>query len=198
MKTSIKTIIAREYMILLKCISLSILLIVALYIYSENMTWHGGARIIRGDYSIFLAWYAVLVYPYLFWGFIRMTRWSRRVIKASESTDRKQHKSDTKPAIYGGKGTSINDLAIVNCSSPKKAYSIIYDFISEHHGKKEEDWNECACLIKADNTGNSNIREIVVELKNGEKISYFFDVSRSMKLAKMMADIMMSKQKDDS
>lgn len=107
---------------------------------------------------------------------------------------KKKNDYDSKPAIYGGEGTSIGDLAIVNCASPQMAYAIIDNFISKRHGKKEEDWNEGMRLIKSDCSGESNIREIIVELKDGNKISYFFDVSRSMKVAAMMAKMMMSKK----
>ena len=69
---------------------------------------------------------------------------------------------------------------------------MIDNFISKRHGKKEEDWNEETRMIMSDDSGKSNIREIVVELKDGNKISYFFDVSRSMQVAEMMAKIMMA------
>lgn len=102
---------------------------------------------------------------------------------------KKEKEHDSKPTIYGGDGTSINDLAIVNCASPQMAYAIIDNFISKRHGKNEDDWNEGMRLINSDDYGKSNVREIAVELKDGNTISYFFDVSRSMEFASLMAQM---------
>jgi hypothetical protein len=105
-----------------------------------------------------------------------------------------QKASVNKPAVSGGDASSKQSLAIINCSSPKLAYTLIYDFISKKQGQKDIDWKEIERKIVSDNNGDLHICEIIIELENKNRLTYYFDISQSMQFAQKLSDVIMSKQ----
>lgn len=106
-------------------------------------------------------------------------------------TSKNRNPLDDKPPMYGGDGSSASEAVVVNCASMSTANHLIDRFISERHGKRDDNWKRGVEMF--DNSTNQSeftIRMISVECKDGTVAKYYFNVSRPMaatkKLAKMM------------
>tara|TARA_A100000171_G_C2124641_1_gene142783 strand:- start:1246 stop:1602 length:357 start_codon:yes stop_codon:yes gene_type:complete len=92
--------------------------------------------------------------------------------------------------ISGGDGTSLETVAIINCSSMGMANSLMDRFISERHGTQGEDWNRgIEHFVTTNQIPSGNIRCISITFNGGQR-EYYFNVSRpmngSMKLFEML------------
>lgn len=102
-----------------------------------------------------------------------------------------------KPPMYGGDGSSPEQAVVVNCASMGTANHLIDRFISERHGEKGKDWQRgIEMFVNAPDVAEYTIRSIGVELSNGGRESYFFDVSRPMSGSKNVAKMMGAWPKD--
>ena len=94
---------------------------------------------------------------------------------------------DDKPPIYGGDGTTEENVAVINCASMGLANRLMDRFISEKHGEIEKDWNRTIeFFLKNEESKTPRIRVIGVECSDGAEYQYYFDVSRPMNVANKM------------
>ena len=97
----------------------------------------------------------------------------------------------SKPALYGGDGSTPEKAVVVNCASMEMAQRLIEQFISHRHGEKGQDWHRgIDMFVNTPVTKEYTIRSIGVQLSDSEDTSYFFDISRPMSASKDVAKLM--------
>ncbi|MDC0662872.1 hypothetical protein [Marinobacter sp. SS21] len=92
------------------------------------------------------------------------------------------------PPIYGGNGYDADDPVVINCASMGMANMLIDRFISERHGRKNEEWCRGAEFFVQGEVAEP-IRCICVEVSGQPHAKYFFDVSRPMQVTKGMLSL---------
>jgi hypothetical protein len=193
--TNVKVLIAKEYLKILRELVFGIILIaiIALFItirYNSFGGYYDATVILTGQYNILFAWYLLLVYPLVIINFIRFTKWAISIT----NSEMVQNDHINQPKISGGDASSIQSLAIINCSSPKMAYTLIYDFISKKQGQKDTDWKEIERNLCSADNGNVHICKLLIELRNRNRLTYYFDISQSMQFAQKLSDVILNKQ----
>lgn len=100
----------------------------------------------------------------------------------------KARKADDAPPMYGGDGSSAIEATVVNCASMSLANHLIDQFISERHGDKGADWDrDVEYFVNKPDIPEFTVRAINVTTADGEKPTYFFNLSRPMNVAKKLA-----------
>ncbi len=82
--------------------------------------------------------------------------------------------------FLGGDGLSDETPVFLNCRTSNATNNLISLFISQKHGKEDEDWTtNFSCTLKSDKTICGMIKAITINTKDSE-ITYYFDLSRMM------------------
>ena len=75
----------------------------------------------------------------------------------------------------GGDGSTIENAIIINAQSTIDGVVAEYQYISNKHGERNSDWKlKYQFLIKKN---DRHFDAIVVKLKNGQELTYYFDIS---------------------
>jgi len=90
---------------------------------------------------------------------------------------------NSQPPIGGGDGSDKEKAIVLNCASIDMAQMLMSRIISEKHGKEGSDWEGGIEMFAPGASGpDLFIRIRTVSLKNGVRESYYFDITRSMKV----------------
>jgi len=82
-----------------------------------------------------------------------------------------------KKSLYsGGDGSSMEKAVIINAKSTMDGVPAEYDYISQKHGVRDEDWILVSQSLKKNSDGKA-FDVINIELTEGTSFSYFFDIS---------------------
>lgn len=102
------------------------------------------------------------------------------------------HSNDEKgfKIILSGDGLTIETAAIPNCASLGMAKAIIDDFISKKHGQKNVDWTPSfEYFINGENIPEFTIRAYCINLKEGNGVTYYFNICRQEKNAILLGKL---------
>ena len=92
---------------------------------------------------------------------------------------------DKFPPVYGGDAMEPQTAAIINCASMVTAQHIIDHFISECHGKKDEDWRRnIEYFVNEEEIPEFTIRAIVITTPSRENLTYYFNIARPINATK--------------
>lgn len=84
---------------------------------------------------------------------------------------------DTGPSYSGGDGSSLEKaVQILGAHNTSEGIAAEYRFIELLHGPRGREWIvEGQWLMRGENEGR--VDKIVIELRSGEKRTYFFDIT---------------------
>lgn len=92
----------------------------------------------------------------------------------------KDSENKSESPYLGGDGLSVENPVYINCASGNMAQHLIDRFISDKHGKKDEDWKMgVSFTLNSDITKCGMVKAIGIKAGE-EELNYFFDLSRPM------------------